>query len=343
MLQVPGAPQDSSQKRDSLQACWSCDKACAKRAWRIHKLYCTDDPRLKRHVATELAFERVLAKLPKTDVPAQAACYICLDGGAVLRGCACRGPSAGFAHVDCLAEMAARDEWMTIEGRGSLNRWEECATCYESFTGVLQAEMERRWWRQIRDAPASDARRKALQNVSVVLKQGDEGDAADGLDEEAIQGLDREDPTVLLTEVSRAAHLLETNPAATIGILSALQWRMERCHVAQTRLAFTALLANALNRVGRFEEALPVAAECVQRATALHGPERSDSLEAMKLHAITIINAGRVDEGRAMLARIIATQTRVLGADHVSTRRTTEILDRLSMMEHLDHLYGLGA
>jgi len=68
----------------SPQACWFCGTACAKRVWRIHKLHCTDNPTLKRHVATEMAFERILATLRRTEpIPDDAQCYICLDGGDV--------------------------------------------------------------------------------------------------------------------------------------------------------------------------------------------------------------------------------------------------------------------
>ena len=38
--------------------------------------------------------------------PPTASCYICLDGGSLLRNCACRGEAAGWAHVACLAKFA---------------------------------------------------------------------------------------------------------------------------------------------------------------------------------------------------------------------------------------------
>jgi len=334
MLQVPGRwPPGSFEKKKPEthpQACWFCHKTCAKRAWRMHKLYCTDDPALNRHVPIELAFERILARLPKTEsVPDEAVCYICLDGGDVLRGCACRGPSAGFAHVGCLAEMAARNEWMVLDGDRTFSRWAFCATCHQPFIGALDAEMARRKWRHYRD-DNSDVRRMMLQSVAITLRKDHESDAADGLEEEATEGLARDDPKVLLAEITRADCLLGPNPAAALGILTAVKPRVDRCDFAHVHLSCAMTTAIALIRIDRDQEAEPITAECVQLATEAQGPESTDALEAMELRGVTLINVGRAREGKALLTRVLATRTRVLGADHPSNLRTKRHLDRVS-------------
>jgi len=319
---------DGARRRCSkCQACWVCDKACAKRAWGIHKLYCTEDPALRRHVATELAFARVLAKAPTARVPDDAVCYVCLDGGDVVRACACRGPSAGFAHVDCLAEMAAQNEFMTVQGRGDLSRWEHCGVCYQLFTGVLEVELCRRAWRHHRDAQETDVTRGALATAGNVLAHYDEGDAAARLCEEAKRGLAGDDPRVLEAEVARADAVRQTNPDAALEMLKRLRPRIARCEDAGTRMMFATSQALVLGFMDRYQEAAPFAAEAVEIETLCSGPEDARTLDKKKLRAVLLIESGRVDEGTAMLTQVFVTQTRVLGADHVDTQDTKMMLN----------------
>jgi len=124
-------------------------------------------PRSSDTSRSRIAFERSLAKEPKLETPDDAQCDICFDGGDVLRGCACRGPSAGFAHVDCLAEMAARDEWMTLEDQRQLSRWSHFSpTCRAAFCAGLGVRMARRQWRHFRSAPDSYDKRQVFGFVA---------------------------------------------------------------------------------------------------------------------------------------------------------------------------------
>jgi len=273
-----------------------------------------------------MAFERVLAKLPKTEVPDGAQCYICLDGGDdLLRECACRGASAGFAH--CLAEMAARNAAMTSEGRRLLNRWTDCATCQQSFTGALDVEMSRRCWRRFRDAPRD--KRKALGSVAIGLRDRDENDAADRLEEEAHRSLRRDDPRVLFLEIRRAASIMKTNVTAALEILTTrLRPRIAQCTNGAFREEYARNMARILDKLGRSQDGHKFAAENVELAVAHYGPESSMTLTSKRMHAALLILVGRVDEGIAILEQVHA--TRVLGADHCDTRDTKHMLDGVS-------------
>ena len=46
---------------------------------------------------------------PVPGAPPEAVCIICLDRGdePLLRNCACRGPTAGFAHMSCLVRYVS--------------------------------------------------------------------------------------------------------------------------------------------------------------------------------------------------------------------------------------------
>jgi len=78
------------------------------------------------------------------------------------------------------------------------------------------------------------------------------------------------------------------------------------------------LAAYALRALGRFDEALPVAAANAQLSTAVRGAESGGTLAAMESHADTLTMVGWA---KAMLVRLLAVRTRVSGADHPSTRR----------------------
>jgi len=275
-----------------------------------------------------MAFERILAKFPRTAVPDDAQCFICLDGGDVFRRCVRRGPSAGFAHVDCLAEMAARDEWIIVTGRGGLSRWSECVTCQQSFTGALGIEMSRRQWRRCRDARDPYDKSRALQVAVSVLKFHHEVDATDGLDDEST-GLPRDEHDVIIHKMGRAHDLVDTNPAAAVDILMGLRARIWRCGHVCIRAAYALSTGCILHKLGRFREALAFAAESVELTALWDGPESSDTLAARCLHGKVLADLVRVQEGRTELSRVLAAQTRVLGADHYNTRKTTAILNRM--------------
>jgi len=289
-----------------------------------------DNPTLKRHVAIELAFERASAKVPKPEVPEDAVCYICLDGGDILRGCACRGASAGFAHVVCLAEMAKRNAWMTAVGQRRLSRWTTCGLCQQEFTGALMIEMQRRMWRHCRDAPVSDGRRAGLADLARTLRRCGEDTAANVLDEDAMQGLPPEDPFPYMAQLTDT--LLHTNPAAALKLLTALQPMMERCDDAGIQLTYNATMADALHKVGRFDDALGYSAESARLSTAIEGTESRKTLSTMENHATTLLCVGRVGEAKAKLTQVLAARTRLLGAEHPETRYTKQKVDRLSAL-----------
>ena len=144
--------------------CFYCSRTCQAKNWKIHKRVCSTDPLLRPYVPVEMAVERVLAKLPPMEqAPKDAFCYICLEGdGAsskLMRGCACRGDSAGFVHLDCLTELAR-----SKEASGDLHAiweaWTSCGNCKQVLTGALDLEMRRRSWRHHRSSQDENLRYK---------------------------------------------------------------------------------------------------------------------------------------------------------------------------------------
>jgi len=70
--------------------------------------------------------------------------------------------------------------------------------------------------------------------------------------------------------------------------------------------------------------------DSVELSMACSGPESAATLFTLRTHARLLFQAGRVDEGKAKLARVLATQTRVLGADHPETLVTRDDLNKVS-------------
>jgi len=305
-------------------------KACAKRAWRMHKLFCTDDPALKPYVPIEMAIERALAKILKTEeVPDDAVCYICLDregpdaSALPLRGCACRGPS-GWVHADCLAEMAKRDDVLTIEGRGRINRWSTCATCLQVFNGALMLEMDRRRWREDRDFC------RAQLDLSEALLCREEFDVSERLYEEARRGVASHDPIyhphILPAEVVRARALLQVGRSRdALEILTRIRPMME-LRADRARVEYVKVMSAVLTELGRFSEALPFAATAVDVARFFFGPQSQEALDAMFVQSQLFARVGRVDEAKATLVHVLAAHKRLFGPEHEHTRKTQDVL-----------------
>jgi len=281
-----------------------------------------------------MAVERVLSKFPKTEVPEDAVCYICMDregpdGDAVLRGCACRGPSAGFAHAQCLAEMAARDEWMTAEGFGLLSRRAYCSTCHQHFTGALQVEMDRLHWRHFREAPATEDWCDALTNLARTLMCYEEFDVAERLYDE-VEGVAEG-----RSEITRAGALLRVGRYRdALEILTRVRPRMELCEDPRLRVSYQKYLSSTLANVGRTVEALPIIANAVEVARTCHAPQSREMLDVTCLQAQFLAQIDRIEEAKAIVGDAIAVSTRVFGPDHEYTRKMQEQRSRMELLRY---------
>ena len=90
----------------------------------------------KQHTPTSL----VKSNTTVNDGGEAPSCYICLDdepdasGGKVRRDCSCRGPSAGYVHLSCLAKYA--EEKYMSNPKGLVDRslaWKHCPTCKHEY------------------------------------------------------------------------------------------------------------------------------------------------------------------------------------------------------------------
>ena len=109
------------------------------------------------------------SSVPRTD----ATCWICLDGGDLQRSCACRGPSAGYAHIDCIARYAeskleevltSHDDSNEVDARrlhvgckfeSILAPYRSCPTCKHSYTGKMVIDLAYAFMDHTENLPAT--------------------------------------------------------------------------------------------------------------------------------------------------------------------------------------------
>merc|ERR1711924_501207 len=91
--------------------------------------------------------------------------------------CSCRGPHAGFVHVECLVAMAeSKGEWHDDEYVKTLD---ECAQCRQGFRGAVFVALTRAAWLRFADRAETDKwRQLALENLGAALTNADRIDEA---------------------------------------------------------------------------------------------------------------------------------------------------------------------
>lgn len=100
------------------------------------------------------------------------ACRICLEAADVgdYQVCACRG-SQGFAHIQCLADLAA-SKWPSLEP------WRQCPTCKQNYVDHVHLALSKALWEVAQDKSA-DVRRAAAGQLGLALfANSDFGEAA---------------------------------------------------------------------------------------------------------------------------------------------------------------------
>ena len=308
------------------KVCFYCSRECQTRNWRLHKRVCTTEPLLRRFVPVEMAVERSLAKQPSMEqAPKEAFCYICLEGDGksskLRRGCACRGDSAGFVHLECLAELAASQ----VDCDAVFKAWTKCGNCKQSFTGALGLEMDRCFWRRYRSRQDQlTLRYNSTRNLAIWLGDNAENDAANQLLDEVSTCVGHDKELLLELKLLRAGLLIKNGEKLdALGLLQAMLPEA-KLYTASPELYGVTLLhiADLLLGLDRYQGAYEAAAEAVASAKANFGLEDSRTLTAMKMHAVAYARLGRVEEAKTSFDDLLAIEIRVFGRDHKYTQDT---------------------
>ena len=114
------------------------------------------------HVEQKCAEAVTAAAAACAEDTAGQTCFICMDGGSLVRGCSCRG-AASFAHVSCLERQAQ----VAVEGGTGPGwaRWNECGLYEQHYHGVVACALGWACWKTYVERPGADGIRGAAMSV----------------------------------------------------------------------------------------------------------------------------------------------------------------------------------
>mmetsp|Transcript_27541 Transcript_27541/g.88980 ORF Transcript_27541/g.88980 Transcript_27541/m.88980 type:complete len:331 (+) Transcript_27541:3-995(+) len=279
-----------------------CDKKCQKRGWKVHKEFCGDE---KTRTQIEHAVYRAMAQARSREPPVDARCFICLEGPAKVewQGCGCRG-SAGFAHVECLAEYCR-------ERRD----FRKCPTCLQDFSGRMAIAMKRAFWRSARGQAAAE--QFASFELSRCLHDAKEYDAMRLLQDVAERGLAADAPARLMNRVDRARMLRELGRAdEALELMEDTITRVRLSCNADSLSVASVVMASVLDQLGRQREALPFIEEAVAIAETSFGPDAARTHHAKGIYAYLLSRNDRPDEAREIFQHLVTVGNRLYGPDH---------------------------
>jgi tetratricopeptide (TPR) repeat protein len=278
-----------------------------------------------------------------TGAPEAARCYICLDGGDLVRGCACRGPDQGFAHVGCLIQLAE-----AAEARARANRqlayfdaMSSCGLCKQWFDGKVDIAMGRAVWRRFAGYPKDDKRRfHALRDLGTTLLNYDQLDEAEILCRQYLADC-RAGPRRGWIDMRKLLYAEELVASVELeqGIKTKDETKLrtaletlERVHAwrvanegadSKYTLEVAIELARARRELGLLAEAEALLRETLNSQRRVLGESAAPLLRTERMLAVTLIRSGtrgKAAEARAILDRILATSIRVFGPENFETR-----------------------
>jgi len=138
-----------------MKECAACNTELSqdkfsKKQWKLkqHERRCKECIDTNREVPQKQHTPTSLVKSNTTVNDEEApSCYICLDdepdesGGEVRRDCSCRGPSAGFVHLSCLAKYAEEKYMSNPKGKGRDLLWKHCPTCKHEYQSEFAVDL----------------------------------------------------------------------------------------------------------------------------------------------------------------------------------------------------------
>merc|ERR1719162_216387 len=216
-------------------------------------------------------------------------CWICQDGEVqtetssrkLIRGCACRGPDAGFAHLDCLAEAALYDQ----------DTWDRCPNCRQDFTGDVRLGLARTQWEGVlaRKLPPEDWERLNAADrfaQALLVCRGDHMGALPLFKEvlAVSRQVDGDDDVNTLISINNLASLYQKMGRHDLALplfneALAAQRRTLGKDAADT-LRTVSNLAMLLLRKEDFSLSLPLAEEALVTRRRTLGPSHVDTLES---------------------------------------------------------------
>ena len=251
-----------------------------------------------------------------------------------MRGCACRGDSAGFVHIKCLTELAKSKE--ASDDRHDISRgWMFCGNCKQGFEDALGLEMMRRFWWHYRSSQDRNLLFSSTRSLANGLGYTGEIDIAGRLLDEASTCVGNNMTWLLDLRLIRIQMLVKHGQnLEALGFLQTTLPEAKLCTM-NPHIYYRTMqqLADVLLKLDRYQEAHDMATEAVTYCKATYGLEHLDTLIARRTYSFACAKLGRVEEAKANFEDILTTQTRILSRDHPSTRYTWECIRECGFAE----------
>ena len=261
--------------------------------------------------------------------PKDAFCYICLEGdrksSKLMRGCACRGDSAGFVHVECLEKLAKSQEASDDFRSVSKACWSTCGNCKQCFQGALYLEMARRFWRRHRSKQDRRLRYRSMVFLAGSLAEYGELDPANQLLDEASTCVGNIMPMLLELKLLKAENQIKQNhKLEALGLLQAMLPEVKQflTTIPVFYVQTLVLLVTVLINLDRYQEAYETGTELVAFTKANFSLDHTLRISSMQYYAVACAKVGRVEEAMVIFEDLLSTKTRIYGRDHPYTQRT---------------------
>ena len=345
-----------------MPTCRDCGKDVPKAGFAKSQLKKPTDKRRCKGCALRLAGGDVECD----DTSQSHACWICLctdadDHGRPRRDCSCRG-TAGYVHVSCLVDMAAKkSETIDINptsnpglrlgvsvGGNTLDPWRECMTCRQCYSGRTMVElakaMESRYDREAQPVFWRNATYDFLSGV--LLRSGDYDGALRAIDKrmalcrdqyrtEVLAGRDRADISCcrdLVNGLTNKASVLITrrigsqeDVAAILSEAGRYAEQIQKNDGGRSCGFVWRQRAFLEQSIGNHEQALKLMQKTVKTLGAIPGYKSSlNGIKDQWVLSEMMIATGELIEAYDLMKETIDTAERVLGADHpfVASKRS---------------------
>jgi hypothetical protein len=207
-----------------------------------------------------------------------------------MRGCACRGSDAGFAHLSCLVETATHgDDNDDTDYRyaDDTDRWGVCPICKQDFTGEVRLGLAQARWKLYRTRDIDDLQRlNAADGLASALQEcaGDNTGALPLFQEvlavsRRVDGNDDANTLVSMNNLAALHQKMGHHELARPLFEEALgvQQRVLGKEAPDTLLT-TSNLSMLHLRTGHFALALPLAEDTLAVRRRIRGEEHADTL-----------------------------------------------------------------
>ena len=211
--------------------------------------------------------------------------------------------------------------------------WNKCGNCKQGFTGALELEMKRRFWRRCRSSTSSDYH-YSCRYLASCLGIYEEFDAAIQLVNEASHCVGNNMRAFLDLKLYSATLLsMSGRNLEALGLMQAMVPPAKA--YADTPELYTRVMmsiVSVLLKLGRNQEAYEMATELVAFTKANYSTEDRNHINATENYAAACAAVGRIEESKSIFEDILATQTRIYGRDHRETQTTRERIDDLQLL-----------